>query len=163
MKDNGVDIDDIDSNSLDSFGRPISLSSYYTKLTDEDDVQILTLWDRIDRAKNIYCQDGIVVSDELSALFPVGYFKIICNTTFEARKVLNVTRHETSGMRSDIDSWFEKSGYKLQQSLVKEVTQMLNAFNLEFDFLNMDKNCLKDDYFSQQCSYNFDKTLFKEK
>lgn len=163
MKDNGVDIDDIDSNSLGSFGRPISLSSYYTKLTDEDDVQILTLWDRIDRAKNIYCQDGIVVSDELSALFPVGYFKIICNTTFEARKVLNVTRHETSGMRSDIDSWFEKSGYKLQQSLVKEVTEMLNAFNLEFDFLNMDKNCLKDDYFSQQCSYNFDKTLFKEK
>ena len=86
---------------------------------------------QIDSLGSLYCQDGIAIPFEIEQLFPVGYIRLLCNTTHTARLPLNVTRHETSRIRSDLDAWYEKVGSKIQQKIYENVCEMLSDVNLE--------------------------------
>lgn len=99
----------------------------------------LEQWHKISSSDSVYCQDGIVIPDKVADLFPVGYFKIICNTTADARKVLNVTRHETSCLYDDVNSWMRYAGTKIQRSLILNVSKMLDSLNLDYSFYSIEK------------------------
>lgn len=121
-----------------------------------DKLQIgLSQLEIVENFESIYCQDGIAIPDELFALFPVGYFKIVCNTTFNSRKKLNVSRHESSSIHSEIDNWLEQTGFAMQESLLAYVIDKIKKFNLSADFYTMDFTNSPNSYFSNRCFSNF--------
>ena len=100
--------------------------------------------------ESAYYQDGIFLPVPIEKLFPVGFFKIICNMTCNARMALNVTRHEPSRTTTDINTWFKKTGIKLQGVLYHNVIDMLDAVNLSHFFteitITADNDSLFEDY-----------------
>ena len=101
---------------------------------------------KIDAAKSVYCQDGIVIPFEIEDLFPIGYTKLICNTTYKGRMPLNVTRHETSRIRSEVDSWYNSVGCKIQTQIYQHISKVLESVNLDFNISEMVDNCWPQDH-----------------
>ena len=110
-------------------------------------------------SNTIYCQDGVELPFNLYDLFPLGYFKIVLNTTADARMPLNVTRHEPSQLRSDIDLWSEKVGVKIQTSLLKEVDNMFNSFHLFADYSKLLSRHTKNTYFALKSKESVQKLI----
>lgn len=50
---------------------------------------------------------------------------------------LNVTRHEATEIRTEVDNWFESTGIEIQDNMLKSVKQTIEAFNLSFDIENV--------------------------
>lgn len=117
--------------------RPINFGSFSEGM---DDLR------KIDVEKSVYCQDGIVIPFEIKDLFPIGYTKMICNTTYKGRMPLNVTRHETSRIRSEVDSWYNNVGRKIQKQIYQHISKVLESVNLDFDISEMVDNCWPQDY-----------------
>lgn len=117
--------------------RPINFGSFSEGM---DDLR------KIDVEKSVYCQDGIVIPFEIEDLFPIGYTKLICNTTYKGRMPLNVTRHETSRIRSEVDSWYNNVGRKIQKQIYQHISKVLESVNLDFDISEMVDNCWPQDY-----------------
>jgi len=92
---------------------------------------------KLDAVDTIYCQDGIAIPFDVKQLFPIGYMKLICNTTCSARMPLNVTRHEISRLRSDIDYWYDNTGSKIQQQIRTHTIKTLNDVKLDFDITDL--------------------------
>ncbi|MCI8922237.1 MAG: hypothetical protein HFE88_10345 [Acutalibacter sp.] len=90
--------------------------------------------DSIESIKSVYCQDGIAIPFEIEQLFPIGYLKLICNTTHSARMALNVTRHETSRIKSDVAFWYDNVGNKIQKQIYQHVSRTLHKVKLDFNF-----------------------------
>lgn len=101
--------------------------------------------------RNSYYQDGIAISSKLNNLFPIGLFRIVCNCTADARMKLNVTRHNLSEIRSDIDDWINNTGVKIQEMLVDSLVDMLKEENLYIDINDLIGENENSDYFSQLC------------
>lgn len=101
---------------------------------------------KIDTEKSVYCQDGIVIPFEIEDLFPIGYTKLICNTTYKGRMPLNVTRHETSRIRSEVDSWYNNVGCNIQRQIYQHVSEVLESVNLDFNISEIVDNCWPQDY-----------------
>lgn len=101
---------------------------------------------KIDTVKSMYCQDGIVIPFEIEDLFPIGYTKLICNTTYKARMPLNVTRHETSRIRAEVDSWYNSVGSKIQLQIYQHVSEVLESVKLDFNMAEMVDNCWPEDH-----------------
>lgn len=93
--------------------------------------------DKLESADTVYCQDGIVIPFDANQLFPIGYMKLICNTTCSARIPLNVTRHEISRLRSDIDYWYDNTGSKIQQQIQAHTIKTLSDVKLDFDVADL--------------------------
>ena len=89
---------------------------------------------KTDLITSSYCQDGISIPFEIEQLFPIGYFKIICNTTHSSRIPLNVTRHEISRISSDIESWYDNTGKTIQNQIYINTLRLLKNLNLDFNF-----------------------------
>lgn len=117
--------------------RPINFGSFSEGM---DDLR------KIDVEKSVYCQDGIVIPFEIEDLFSIGYTKLICNTTYKGRMPLNVTRHETSRIRSEVDSWYNNVGCKIQKQIYQHISKVLESVNLDFDISEMVDNCWPQDY-----------------
>lgn len=92
---------------------------------------------KLDSVNTTYCQDGIAIPFDANQLFPIGYMKLICNTTCSARMPLNVTRHDISRLRSDINYWYNNTGSKIQQQILTHITKTLNAVKLDFDIADL--------------------------
>ncbi len=97
-----------------------------------------------------YYQDGIKIPFNLECLIPFGYFKIKCNCTADSRMVLNVTRHNTSELPNDVETWMNSTGSKIQESIMCNINDMLKSLNLVVDFqsLNYRHN---DSYLASLC------------
>ena len=106
--------------------------------------------------KSAYFQDGIKTQFNLESIIPVGFFKIRCNCTSNARMALNVTRHKPSELRSDIETWCNHVGFKIQGKIIEEIKKNLEAFNLDVEFLEL-LDHYTSDYFS-----SLNKTHFKK-
>ena len=78
--------------------------------------------------------DGIAIPSRLNNLFPLGFFRIVCNCTADARMKLNVTRHESSELREDVDLWLKKTGYAIQKKLITNLTSVFNRFGLDIEY-----------------------------
>jgi len=100
-----------------------------------------------------YYQDGIKIPFNLEDLIPFGYFKIICNCTADSRMALNVTRHKTSEIPQDIDSWMISAGKKIQNSIMKSIKDMLDALHLTIDFKELKQRC-SNNYLATLCLKN---------
>lgn len=72
---------------------------------------------------------------------------------------LNVTRHEPSQLRSDIDLWSEKVGVKIQTSLLKEVDNMFNSFHLFADYSKLLSRHTKNTYFALKSKESVQKLI----
>ena len=70
----------------------------------------------------VFFQDGIAIPSEIDSIFPMGFFRVYCNLTAGSRMKLNITRHNTSEIRTDIDEWFSKTGGYIQKELFKGLT-----------------------------------------
>lgn len=101
--------------------------------------------------RNSYYQDGIAISSKLNNLFPIGLFRIVCNCTADARMKLNVTRHNLSEIRSDIEDWINNTGVKIQEMLVDSLVDMLREESLYIDISDLIGEYENSDYFSQLC------------
>ncbi|MCH5279399.1 MAG: ATP-binding protein [Christensenellaceae bacterium] len=88
---------------------------------------------KIDSVKSVYCQDGIVIPFRIEQLFPIGYVKVVCNATHSARMPLNVTRHEVSQLKSDVDSWYDNIGCKIQKQIFQHVSKTFCSVKLDFN------------------------------
>ena len=110
---------------------------------------------------DIAYQDGIAIQWRINQLFPAGLFRIKVNLTAQSRMKLNVTRHKTSEIRSDVDDWMEKVGENLQRDILKNVKSSLEKLDVSFDYENVlwDRDEI-DDYFSQK-AYSSLKKIFK--
>lgn len=108
--------------------------------------------------QSAYFQDGIKTKFNLESIIPVGFFKIRCNCTFNARMALNVTRHKPSELRTDIETWCDQVGFKIQESIIGEIRKSLDAFNLDVDFLEL-LNHYSSDYFSVLNKIHFKKLV----
>ena len=123
---------------------------FSTRREQEQDIDASEELHTIFDTESAYYQDGIFVPVPIEKLFPVGYFKIICNMTCNARMALNVTRHEPSRTTTDINTWFRQTGVRLQGVLYRNVIDMLDAVNLGHSFTEMavttDHDGLFEDY-----------------
>lgn len=107
--------------------------------------------DIISSVESNFYQDGIKIPFDIQKAFPCGFFKIICNCTAEARVKLNVTRHETSELKSDMEPWVKNVVSNMQRSILENITEQLNSLNIIADFKelicydndNMFLNCFK--------------------
>ena len=73
-----------------------------------------------------FCQDGISIPCDLASIFPMGLFRIKCNLTANSRMKLNITRHNVSELRPDIDTWLENTGHYIQDELLDGLFDSLN-------------------------------------
>ena len=111
---------------------------------------------------SVFCQDGIRLSLNLNALFPIGIFKVVCNLTANSRMALNVTRHKLSENRTDIDNWMYKTGRNLQSQLLDKVVEMTKSMKLELNIEKLQHNVVDHNgYFSQSAIQQFRK-IFME-
>lgn len=78
-------------------------------------------------------QDGIKLPNSLNNMFPIGISKIYCNLTASSRLPLNVTRHNISEIKSEIEPWIEKKAILIQKSLLTNVKRLLTNVSLEMD------------------------------
>lgn len=115
------------------------------------EVNLLELRDSIHTKQNSYYQDGIAIPSNLNPLFPIGFFKIVCNCTADARMKLNVTRHEPSAIRTDVEEWVNNTGKKIQKMIYNSLQKMLIEEKLEIEFENLFNQNNDADYFEQIC------------
>ena len=87
-----------------------------------------------------YFQDGIKIPCALRNLIPVGFFKIRCNCTADARMALNVTRHKPSELSVDVELWCSKVGHKIQSTIVDGILDAMKQWKLDIDFKEL-KTC----------------------
>jgi len=80
-----------------------------------------------------YFQDGIRVPLAIDKLFLFGFFRIYCNCTADSRFSLNVTRHNVSENRDDVDAWVTSTGRYLQTEILNHFLSSLKALDLDVD------------------------------
>lgn len=112
--------------------------------------------------KSSYYQDGISIPCKIQNLIPVGYFKIKCNCTADARMALNVSRHEPSELRQDVKSWVNEVGYFIQESIVDNILNITKKLDLEIEFGELKKTYIGEDVFSVMSMQQF-KRIVREK
>ena len=125
------DISLVNNHICKSNGRKMHINSYSYIYDDADqlDEEIVNMLSNSSQLKNIVdnillisdvglFQDGIAIPSKLDSIFPMGLFRIKCNLTANSRMKLNITRHNTSGLVSDVDDWFEKAGCTIQDKLL---------------------------------------------
>lgn len=84
-----------------------------------------------------FYQDGIAIPLDIESIFPIGFFKIICNCTADARTNLNVTRHKASELKSDIEPWVNSVVVKIQDVIMDKVNRQLYDLGLSYNFEQM--------------------------
>lgn len=125
------------------------------------EVDLLELRNCINMERNSYYQDGIAISSKLNSLFPIGFFRIVCNCTANARMKLNVTRHEVSEIRTDVEWWINNTGEKIQTMIFDSLLNMLEEEKLYIEFDNLINEKEDRDYFEQECLKSLKKILVK--
>lgn len=125
------------------------------------EVNLIELRNCIDYERNPYYQDGIAISSKLNDLFPVGFFRIICNCTANARMRLNVTRHEVSELRVDVEWWIKNTGEKIQTMIYDTLIEMIKEEKLDVDFIKVINESDKRNFFGKECLKSLRKILPK--
>lgn len=95
-----------------------------------------------------YFQDGIKIPCDLSSIVPIGFFKVRCNCTADARMILNVTRHKPSELGQDVQRWCNDIGYMIQSKLVDGIIKAVNKCGLSINCREVQKRATGDDAFS---------------
>lgn len=103
---------------------------------------------------SLYCQDGIKIDVNINELFGLGFFNIICNCTAGSRMKLNVTRHEPSGIRDDVNQWLTGAGSTIQSDLLNQIKVSATKSNIEFSMKGaksyLDNGKKNSTYFSRK-------------
>lgn len=107
-------------------------------------------------------QDGILIPFNIENIFPIGFFRIICNLTADSRMKLNVTRHRTSEIKDDIKPWIENVASKIQYNIYCNLNSELKKLKLYCNFkeLMWEKPL---DTFSIECCFELRKIINKLK
>ncbi|MGN0520538.1 MAG: hypothetical protein ACI4LB_07330, partial [Candidatus Fimenecus sp.] len=84
-----------------------------------------------------FYQDGILIPLDIESIFPVGYFKIICNLTADSRIKLNVTRHKASEIKDDIEPWVKNIVSKIQYNIYSHLNSELKELKLSCNFRDL--------------------------
>ena len=132
---------------------------YSASRMQEQDIDARDELHMIFETHSAYYQDGIFVPVSIEKLFPVGFFRILCNMTCNARMALNVTRHEPSRISSDISTWFKQTGIKMQEILYRNVVNMLDAVSLSHSFSQLAVNSNHDDIFEDYSIEQFKRVI----
>lgn len=98
---------------------------------------------------NLY-QDGIAIPVKINDIFPIAYFRIICNLTDGSRLKLNVTRHKISELSTDIDPWIENVSSRIQEKLLNNVKHTLTELEISIDYNDLFNQEFNDDVFSNE-------------
>lgn len=84
--------------------------------------------------KHAFYQDGIAIPSRLNSIFPMGFFRIKCNCTANARMKLNITRHKPSEIRSDVEGWISVTGRKIQEKILRKLEEAWEELNLSVSY-----------------------------
>jgi len=84
--------------------------------------------------KHAFYQDGIAIPSRLNSIFPMGFFRIKCNCTANARMKLNITRHKPSEIRSDVEEWINVTGRKIQGKILQKLEEAWEELNLSVSY-----------------------------
>ncbi|MBQ8790870.1 MAG: hypothetical protein IJZ51_06135 [Ruminiclostridium sp.] len=133
------------------------LISFQDKLSEDDLINVSNLGIILDKDKNLLCQDGIKLQENLFDLFPIGYTKIRCNLTASSKMILNVTRHKISEIHSEINPWIEKTAFCIQKSIFKNVNTILGELSMQCgncdlnnrDFSNLISNKIRHQFITK--------------
>ena len=125
----------------------------------EKHASVLDDFQNIDTLQSVYCQDGVAIPCEIDQLFPIGFFRLFCNTTYTARMTLNVTRHEPSQIKSDVETWFSNAGNEIQTQIYKSVLKMLNDVKLTINFDDLFEAKESSTVFGSESKINLNKLL----
>lgn len=102
-----------------------------------------------------YYQDGIEILCNIQDILPIGYFRIRCNCTSDARMILNVTRHKPSEIYQDVEKWCTNVGYKIQTKIIEGILESAKNFNLDIELKDMLRNDVKQNSFSNLSANQF--------
>lgn len=108
-----------------------------------------------------YFQDGIKIPCDLSSIIPIGFFKVRCNCTADARMILNVTRHKPSELGQDVQRWCNDIGYIIQSKLVDGTIKAINKCGLSINSKKIQKRDIGDDIFSAHNEKQFYQIISK--
>ena len=95
---------------------------------------------------NLY-QDGIEIPVKINDIFPIGYFRIICNLTDGSRLKLNVTRHKISELSTDINPWIKDVSSRIQEIILNNIEHTLTELELSIDYNDLFNKNVNDDVF----------------
>ncbi len=84
-----------------------------------------------------FYQDGIGINDTMNDLFPMGFFKIVCNCTADARMKLNISRHAQSEIYTDVAQWVEVTGNKIQHMIMQALEKAWKDLDLQIDYVDI--------------------------
>ncbi len=130
---------------------------------DEDNDLFIKMNDIIEfvnSENSILCQDGIRFTTNLYDLFPAGFFKCICNLTANSKMSLNVTRHNFSENRQDIDNWINTTGLQIQTSIIKHLKKAIDDVSLFIKINDLINESGNTDYFSHSLYQQFKRINF---
>lgn len=96
------------------------------------DVDMDEFMNIVGKTSSVFCQDGIRIDAKIDDLFRWGFFYIVSNFTAGARMKLNVTRHEISEIREDVEPWLNNVGKMVQDSILSEIVNKMKAEKIDF-------------------------------
>lgn len=132
---------DFDDKIYTAAGKPLISSGFNNYepdfINDNDNITDIGALIDISLLKSHFYQDGILLPFNIERIFPVGYFKIICNLTADSRIKLNVTRHKASEIKDDIEPWIKNIASKIQYNIYTNLNSELNELKLSCSFRDL--------------------------
>lgn len=124
----------IENNMLSVVYPKYSGSESYEFCSTSENVskELLEIKQILNREVYPFIQDGIRVSRNMINVFPLGAFRMNCNLTAASRMKLNITRHDISEIRADLDEWMNNVGDFIQHRLLEGIYVAFNELGLSF-------------------------------